>query len=198
MRSYIQQLHTHTPLQVTARLPLLLFLTFIREQTGGNFQVFSVDAAVLECVFFCFILHVVHFCSARDWELRAKYPLPSSSSSLPHPRSPRASSVPIPKPFFSSVFLVHDDTGTCLAVDGAAPNAKRHWHMPVGGGSTRPFNGFALAGTSLALHCHNRLASTSFPSGRCPCGVAGGAGAAVAVVATRVWHVFVWANDFVA
>ena len=84
-------------------------------------------------------------CSA--WELRARYRLQLCSCSRPHQRSPPVHNILISQ---LTVHVFHVcRSGSCLAVDGAAPNAKRHWHMAVDGGSTRPFNGFALSGMSL-------------------------------------------------
>jgi citronellol/citronellal dehydrogenase len=42
-------------------------------------------------------------------------------------------------------------SGSCLRVDGAAPNAKRIWPEVGTGGSTRPFDGFHLATTPKVL-----------------------------------------------
>jgi citronellol/citronellal dehydrogenase len=42
-------------------------------------------------------------------------------------------------------------SGSCLRVDGAAPNAKRIWPEVGTGGSTEPFDGFHLASTPKVL-----------------------------------------------
>ena len=84
-------------------------------------------------------------CSA--WELKARFRLQLFSCCRPHQPSPRVPNLLISLHTFHVSHLCH--SGSCLAVDGAAPNAKRHWHMAVDRGSTRPFNGFALSGTSL-------------------------------------------------
>ena len=42
-------------------------------------------------------------------------------------------------------------SGACLRIDGAAPNAKRVWPQVGNGGSTPPFDGFALATTPKVL-----------------------------------------------
>jgi citronellol/citronellal dehydrogenase len=42
-------------------------------------------------------------------------------------------------------------SGSCLRVDGAAPNAKRVWPEVGTGGSTAPFDGFHLATTPQVL-----------------------------------------------
>ena len=42
-------------------------------------------------------------------------------------------------------------SGACLRVDGAAPNARRHWPEVGSGKTTEPFNGFHLATTPKVL-----------------------------------------------
>ena len=42
-------------------------------------------------------------------------------------------------------------SGSCLRIDGAAPNAKRIWPEVGTGGSTEPFDGFHLAATPNVL-----------------------------------------------
>ncbi len=42
-------------------------------------------------------------------------------------------------------------SGACLRVDGAAPNARRHWPEVGSGTTTEAFNGFHLATTPKVL-----------------------------------------------
>ena len=47
--------------------------------------------------------------------------------------------------------LFRSISGSCLRVDGAAPNAKRIWPEVGTGGSTPAFDGFHLATTPRVL-----------------------------------------------